>query len=175
MGSSVGSICGGCQLRRMSSQGASTATPTESSVGEIDTPSNGDRILVLRSHESVECLLQKSDAVLVRGNRCKGSFIWLTFEGSIVGCADLQQGYQMKKDDSALKDCFGFCDSDMDKFKRLCAVPLRNIKRLDTPQSYFHPKGSRGWHMFRESEDAMPPKPKKRRSVEVPMVVEDEG
>jgi hypothetical protein len=114
-----------------------------------DTPSIGDRILVLRE-EWMERIMNGEKTLEVRPMRLREGDIWLGCRSCIFGKARLGPAIAIdnEKKWAALRPMH-FVASDTLPYKKTYGLPIKEITRLCTGIPYVHRRGAIGIVKFR--------------------------
>ena len=136
---------------------------------EEPSPIVGQRILVL-SQEWLEQILIGNITLLVRGQVCRSSFVWLAAKDSkIYGHATLSPGFTMTEEEFAEKrHQHGWPEDEEPPYTHWCGLPLTQVHRLKSPYAYWHSASAKGWHVYRAKEEDLTARGAKRSRVPSP-------
>ncbi|CAJ1374403.1 unnamed protein product, partial [Effrenium voratum] len=138
------------------------ATLAEAAAFSPPSPAVGDRVMVLQPFW-LECVLNGSKTLELRGRPARLGFVWLGLHGSVRGSAAIATCKKICEEEfQALSSSHQMIAEHM-PYAVTWALGLGNVRELETPIPYFRLRGAIGWNVFRLQPEDAPPK---RRRVE---------
>ena len=110
----------------------------------MNTPSVGDKILVLKSHW-LQLILERRKTMEIRGLALRRGRYFLGFKKNVYGWVEfgdpqrivnLQQWNQLRSRHLVQR-------AEL-PYKRTCGLPILQVERFSEPVAYVHPKGAVG-------------------------------
>ena len=115
----------------------------------MDTPVDGDRILILKDRW-LDLILSGQKTMEVRGQRVQPGRYWLGSRGLIRGVAVLDPAAHIKTEDewASLRPQHCVFGRKL-PYKKTWGMPISSRRSLENPLPYIHPRGAIGIVIYR--------------------------
>lgn len=140
-------------------QNTSTDTSRKNPVTELQdnvVPVNGARIMILTG-KWLPMILDGRKTIEIRGQPAKPGIVWFGQDQMLHGNAYITHSEKLSITSFRKMQHKHGMSTHILPYPRTHALHMTDIKRLRSPQPYFHPRGAIGWVRYRNNHQAGAP------------------